>query len=67
MTSFQEKIICIWKKLYERKSATSFDENPGIKCSTCDGYRTECKQYLNKTYIENKKRQAKEAKIKYIK
>jgi len=61
MASFQEKIICVWKKLYEKKSATSFDENPNVKCSTCDGYKTinECKQYLSKSYIQNKKQQAK--------
>ena len=59
MTSFREKIICVWKKLYEKKG-TSFADNPDVKCATCDGYRAkECKQYLNKSYIENKKQQAK--------
>lgn len=59
----EEKLyICVWKKLYERKSATSFDENPNVKCKDCDGSQRrgrQCSAYLSKEYVKSKRQHTK--------
>ena len=58
----ENKVKCLWKKLYETKNSTTFyniKNNPSEKiqaCVICDGYKTreQCCNYTNSITINVK-------------